>query len=257
MLTLENIFKIYANPDKNQKGYIIEFKDGRKIHLTKRRTIIALLVLIHKGVGSESDLAQGNSTISEIKLLLKGKIPENYIQDAYGDANKPYSELWNEEGFTWIDNLKGKRVGKSQGYQLKVEDHEKFFSTIRKIKKANRKAPPYEEQIKLKESRNGRCNICGTRIVPKKEISINNFSKDRHREVCDHRIPVEKGGESETLDNYQMLCFYCNKSKWQICNICQDAKCHQCALAFPEHSSIVHPTQEDISDRMADRKLFR
>ncbi len=42
-LKLEDIKLIYKSADNNTKGYIIEFNDGKKIHLTKRRTIIALL----------------------------------------------------------------------------------------------------------------------------------------------------------------------------------------------------------------------
>lgn len=255
-LTLKEIKKIYSNPDKVEKGFIIEFNDGKKIYLTKRRTIIALLVLIHKGVGSEADLANRTTIIPLIKRLLNGKIPDNFIQDSYGDANKPFSELWNEEGFTWIDNLKSGKVGKSQSYILKDEDHNKFFGEVRKIKKANRKAPSYSDQQKLKDSRNGRCNICGTIIVPKKDLEVNSFSRDRRREVCEHRVPVEKGGHSTNLTNYQMLCFYCNKSKWQICNICTEDNCDNCALAFPEEHTTIAPTKEDISDRMANREVF-
>lgn len=249
-LLLKNILKIYKNTLTEDKGYYIEFNDGRKIHLVKRRTIIALLILIHKGTGSEIDLANGSTTIPEIKKILGTKISNDLIQDSYGDANKPYSELWNEEGFTWIDNLKSTKVGKSQSYILNKNDHEKFFGTIRKIKKANRKAPSYENQMILKKTQNNRCNLCGTIILSKKFITINTFSKDRVREVCDHRIPVEKGGHSLSLSNYQMLCFYCNKSKWQICDICDETDCIGCALAFPENNKIIKPTAEDISDRM-------
>jgi hypothetical protein len=35
-LSLENISKIYANPDKTESGFFIKFNDERKIHLTKR-----------------------------------------------------------------------------------------------------------------------------------------------------------------------------------------------------------------------------
>jgi hypothetical protein len=111
MLKLTDIKEIYKSKDKEINGYFIEFNDGRKIHITKRRAIIALLVLIKNGEGSESDIAQGNNTINEIREILGEKLPQSYVLDYYGDANKPYSELWNEEGFTFIDNLKGGRIG--------------------------------------------------------------------------------------------------------------------------------------------------
>lgn len=86
-MKIEDIKKVYKSNDEKIRGYFIEFNDGRKIHLTKRRTIIALLILIKYGEGTEADLAKGSSKIPEIKKTLSGKIPDDYIQDFYGDAN--------------------------------------------------------------------------------------------------------------------------------------------------------------------------
>ena len=253
MLKLTDIKEIYKSRDKVISGYFIEFIDGGKIHITKRRTIIALLVLIKNGEGSESDIAQGNTTINEIRLLLGDKLPLGYIQDYYGDANKPYSELWNEEGFTFIDNLKGGRIGSSQKYTLKLEDHIKLFSIS---KKAFRKAPSTQEKNKIRQNQKNKCNFCGSNIVTKDKLHETTYAKDRRREVFDHRIPVEKGGSS-LLENYQGLCFYCNKSKWQICNICTLPNCDiNCALCFPEKSSIISPTNENIENLLAKRADF-
>jgi hypothetical protein len=253
MLKLTDIKEIYQSKDNEINGYFIEFNDGRKIHITKRRTIIALLVLIKNGEGSESDIAQGNSTINEIREILGDKLPPNYVQDYYGDANKPYSELWNEEGFTFIDNLKGGRIGSSQKYTLKEEDHPKLFLIS---KKAFRKAPNAIQKAQIREAQNNKCNFCGSNIVTKEKLLETTYAKDRRREVFDHRIPVEKGGNSE-LENYQGLCFYCNKSKWQICNICTLPDCDiNCALCFPENSKIISPTKENIEDLLAKRSDF-
>ena len=252
MLKIKNIKKIYKNKDE-LKGYYIEFNDGKKIHLTKRRTIISLLVLIENGEGTESDIAQGNSTIEEIRKILGDKIPHHFIQDYYGDANKRYSELWNEEGFTFIDNLKGGRTGLSQKYTLKPSDHPKLFEVV---KKAYRKAPTKEQRIKLEKNQKGKCNFCGSNVMPKSKLKKNTYAKDRRRLVFDHRRPVERGGDS-ILDNFQGLCFYCNKCKWQICNICSITDCDiNCALRNPETSKIISPTKEDISDVLADRGIF-
>ncbi|MCO6492764.1 MAG: hypothetical protein J5I98_30375 [Phaeodactylibacter sp.] len=70
MLEIEDVKKIYKSNDKKIKGYFIEFNDGRKIHLTKRRTIIALLILIKYGEGTEADLAKGSSKIPEISKVI-------------------------------------------------------------------------------------------------------------------------------------------------------------------------------------------
>jgi len=251
MLKLEYIKEIYQSKDA-LGGYYIEFQDGNKIHLTKRRTIIALLVLIKNGEGTETDIAQGNSTISEIKNILGDKIPATLIQDYYGDANKPYSELWNEEGFTFIDNLKGGRAGKSQKYVLKATDHTKLFDVV---KKANRRAPTNNEKEALRNSQDNTCNLCGSKLLSKSQLKNDTYAKDRRREVFDHRRPVERGGDS-SLENYQALCFYCNKCKWQICNICPIPECDEtCVLRNPELSSTITPTGEDISDLLANKSI--
>lgn len=251
MLKLENIKSICKS--KEQKGYFITFNDDQFIHLSKKRTIIALLVLIKNGVGSESDLSKGNTTINEIRAILGDTIEENLIQDFYGDANKPYSELWNEEGFTFIDNLKGGKIGKSQQYVLKKENHHKLLTLSQK---AYRKAPTNTEKEQIRNQQKGRCNFCGSKIRTKDKLLENTYAKDRRREVFDHRIPVEKGGKSE-FGNYQGLCFYCNKSKWQLCNICTIEGCDKkCALCHPEKSKIISPTNENIEDMLLRRDLF-
>ena len=253
MLRIEDISRIYKAGAGDTPGYYIEFIDGRRIHLTKKRTIPSLLVLIKYGQGSEADLAQGSKTLPEIKKILGDKVPEGLIANFYGDANKPYSELWNEEGFSFIDNLKGSRVARSQGYVLKAEDHEKLFNTA---KKANRVAPTKLHQATIVESQNNRCNICGSILMSKDSLQQTTFWKDRRRLVFDHRHPIEKGGPS-SVNNFQALCFACNKAKWQVCNICTFDECNPvCALRNPEKTTIIAPTNEDISDLIADRSLF-
>lgn len=253
MIQIETITKIYKSSD-SLKGYYIEFEDGNKIHITKKRTIIALLILIKYGIGSEADLAQGSLKIPEIKKNLEGRIPEDLIQDYYGDANKPFSELWNEEGFTFIDNLKGGRAGKSQAYTLKVSDHPNLFKVV---KKANRKPPSATQMVSLLKLQKNQCNLCGSKLLTKKELKETTYAKDRRRIVFDHRLPVEKGGDSN-LENYQALCFYCNKCKWQICNICTIPGCDPtCTLRQPEISFIIAPTGEDISDVLKERDRYK
>lgn len=245
MIQIENIVSIKKS--KGEKGYTILFEDGRKILLTKRRTIPSLLILLKYGDGCEADLKKGSERLSEIKQIVQDKIPNDWIQDSYADANKPFSELWNEEGFVWITNTPGDRRLGSQRYVLNTEDHEKFFTVA--IQKANRRSLTSKEKDKIREKQSFCCNICKSRVYPRSKVKKHAFSKDRIREVFDHRIPVEKGGSSE-LENFQALCFYCNKSKWQICTICSSETCEQCVLAYPEQNTVITPTQEDISDRM-------
>lgn len=245
MIKIEDIVEIKKSTQG--RGYDIIFADGRAIWLTKARTIIALLILLKYEESSESDLAKGSLRIPEIKKILEGKYPDGLFQDYYGDANKPYSELWNEEGFVWIKQPSGQRVNRSQSYVLLPEDHEKLFLPIRK---AFRQALSIKTLPSIKQRLPGRCNICGANVVADREINTSAFSRDRLRRRIDHRIPVEKGGNSEDPSNFQILCFYCNKSKWQICNVCEEPQCNLCALAFPERTTKVYPTGENIRDRM-------
>ena len=245
MITIEDIVAIKKSDGKS--GYDIVFRDGRIIWLTKRRTIPALLLLIKYGEGCETDLTAASDRLPAVIGALKGKMPDNIIRSSYGDANKPFSELWNEEGFTFITNDPGdKRLG-SQRYVLDYNLHDLLFS---KVKKAIRRAPTTAMRAAIANLQGPHCNICGSALLPRKNINREMFSKDRMRLVYDHRVPIEKGGSSVAA-NYQALCFYCNKSKWQVCDRCDVDGCDRhCALAFPEVSNVIAPTGENIADRM-------
>lgn len=228
-------------------GYEIVFSDGSVIWITKRRTIPALLILLKYGDGCERDLTAASDRLPEVKRILAGKYPPDVIQDSYGDANKPFSELWNEEGFTWITNRPGDTRFGSKRYILLSEDHERLFGNVRK---ALRRPPNRQTAIALVGAQQGRCNICGAFVKADTQIAAGTFCRDRVRAVYDHRTPVEKGGSSSP-GNYQILCFFCNKSKWQICDVCTFENCDtNCVLAFPERSSVISPTGENIADRM-------
>jgi HNH endonuclease len=245
-LYIKDIISIVKNDSEG--GYDIIFSDARRIHMHKRRTIPALLTLIKHGEGCESDLTNNTTNLKSIKDELSGKIPDNLISDSYSDANKPFSELWNEEGFVFITNPPGeKRLG-SQKYVLAFSDHEKLFTVT---KKARRQQPDQATQKKILQEQKNKCNFCGSTLKKIAQIDHNTFSKDRVKLVWDHRVPVEKGGGSNE-DNYQALCFYCNKCKWQICNICNASseECISCALSNPESISVILPTNENIADRL-------
>jgi hypothetical protein len=245
-MNLSDIVEIKKN--LNGKGYVIIVKDGRSILMHKRRTIPALLTLIRHGEGCENDLTKSTNNLKEIKAELAGKIPVNLIQDSYSDANKPFSELWNEEGFTFIKNPFGEKRQGSQKYVLKSIDHELLFKNQ---KKAGRKLPSKMAMLEILKKQDNKCNLCGSFLKSQKNIEPTVYAKDRVRLVWDHRTPVEKNGDSQQ-ENFQALCFYCNKCKWQICSPCNDApeNCPKCALAKPEATNIIYPTKEDISDRL-------
>ncbi len=241
MLRIEDIV-IIRQAQVYSRGYEIVFPDDRIIWLIKRRTIAGLLLLIKYEVCSEEDLVGANGRLQEIKRILAGKYNPAWIKDRYGDANKPFSELWTEEGFSCIhaEGLQGNRQ-----YVLRKEDHESLF---------NPNAKSIREQISvldkqyILQKQGGRCNLCGSILKETNAIHPHTFAKDRVTMEFDHRIPVDRGGDSE-IDNYQALCHYCNKCKRQMCFVCH-AECNEsCALVTPERSSIVLATGENISDR--------
>ncbi len=214
MLKIEDIVEI-RSAKVYDKGYEIVFPDNRIIWLIKRRTIAGLLLLIKYETCSEEDLVGANNRLQEVKKILAGKYNPSWIKDRYGDANKPFSELWTEEGFSCIhaEGLQGNRQ-----YVLRPEDHESLF---------NPNAKAVREQISsdIKQSvlarQNGRCNFCGSILRESNAISPHTFAKDRVSLEFDHRIPVDRGGAS-TIDNYQALCHYCNKCKRQMCFVCHE-----------------------------------
>lgn len=242
MIRIEDIIVI-RQAQVYDRGYEIVFPHNRIIWLIKRRTIAGLLLLIKYGVCSEEDLVGTNGRLRENKRALEGRYNPAWIKDRYGDANKPFSELWTEEGFSCIhaEGLQGNRQ-----YVLRVEDHESLF---------NPNAKSSREQISLSDKQtvlrrqNGRCNICGSYLMETSDIRPHTFAKDRVSMEFDHRIPVDRGGESR-LENYQALCHYCNKCKRQMCFVCHVQCNERCALVTPEQFSVVLATGEDISDRI-------
>lgn len=242
MLHIEDIVEI-RKAKVFGRGYEIVFPDNRIIWLTKRRTIAGLLLLIKYEVCSEEDLVGANDRLKEIKRILAGKYDPSWIKDRYGDANKPFSELWTEEGFSSIraEGLQGNRQ-----YVLRKEDHETLFNP--NAKSVREQISNSDKQAVLNRQ-HGRCNICGSILKDNSQIRPHTFAKDRVSLEFDHRIPVDRGG-SNVIDNYQALCHYCNKCKRQMCFVCHEECSNACALVSPETSSIVLATGEDVSDRI-------
>ena len=207
----------------------------------------SLLIKYH--ICTEEDLTGTNGRLQEIKRILQGKIPNDLIKDRYGDANKPFSELWTEEHFSFIraEGFKGNRQ-----YVLDIDDHEKLFDTT---SKAQRVSISENEYAIIVDRQNSRCNICGSILKKRNEITNHTFEKDRVVCEIDHRIPIDRNGES-SMDNYQALCHYCNKCKRQICYICSKNCSNECALVNPEHKTVILATGEDIIDRMKKSEMF-
>ncbi|SJZ94474.1 HNH endonuclease [Pilibacter termitis] len=244
MLTIEQIIEIRKSK-LHDRGYEIVFPEDKIIWLTKRRTIAGLLILIKYHTASEADLVGANNRLQTIKKILNGKIDSSWIQDRYGDANKPFSELWTEEGFSVVhaEGLQGNRQ-----YVLDPEDHEKLFNINAK---SSRLQLSVQDKNNILRLQGGKCNFCGSYLFTKNSINKYTFSKDRVTLEFDHRIPIDRGGEN-IFENYQALCHYCNKSKRQMCFVCTETCSDSCALVNPSNSHIVLATGEDISDRLTN-----
>ena len=202
IVSLDEIYSITKS--KDSPGFQIRFKDGKSIHLTKRRTIIALLVLIHKGTGTQADLAQGNTTIPEIRKILGDKLPVDYVSDFYSDANKPFSELWNEEGFSFITNVTLGKVQRSKGYLLNKDDHIHLFSNHHK---ALRKAPSNEQSLELIKKQQSRCNFCGSKLLTHAEIKPNTFARDHVSDLPPITLPPDS--EKSPVKNHLNCLSFC------------------------------------------------
>lgn len=242
MLYLEDIVTI-REAQNHDRGYEIVFSDGRIIWIVKRRAIAGLLLLIRYERCSEEDLVGANGRLCEIKRVLAGKYNPDWIKDRYGDANKPFSELWTEEGFSCVhaEGLQGNRQ-----YVLCKTDHEMLFNPNGK---STRTSISSEDKRIVMQRQNGRCNFCGSILRLSSEIPAHTYAKDRVTLEIDHRIPIDRGG-SNIVDNYQALCHYCNKCKRQMCFVCTAHCGFDCALVSPETSSVISATGENIEDRL-------
>lgn len=242
MIRIEDIIEI-RKAQKYDRGYEIVFPENKIIWLTKRRTIAGLLLLIKYETCSEEDLVGANNRLQDIKKILKGKYKESWIKDRYGDANKPFSELWTEEGFSCIhaEGLQGNRK-----YVLRKKDHDSLFNPNAK---AVREQISASDKLIILNRQKNRCNICGALLKESGAIQLHTFAKDRVSLEYDHRIPVDRGGDS-SIDNFQALCHYCNKCKRQMCFVCHKECSSSCVLVSPENNTVVLATGEDISDRM-------
>jgi len=248
MLSIEEIIEV--RKANGRSGYEIVFPGNRLIWILKRRAIVGLLLLIKYEKCSEADLAGANDRLSTVKKVMDGKIDASWILSRYSDANKPFSELWTEEGFSCVraEGMRGNRQ-----YVLNPADHHRLFQANAK---AIRIALTDEQRNAILCAQEFTCNICGSLLKQRSDISTHTFSKDRVRMEIDHRVPVDRGG-SNSDSNLQALCHYCNKSKRQMCFICLHLQCsEECALVRPESRDYVVATSECIRDRITRRKRY-
>jgi len=175
------------------------------------------------------------------------------MRESHGiDDNKLFGELLDQSGFREFL----KHIGNKDRLKVwKLELEELFNKTI-KIKNEIIWFGIHE-QTNLTTFRDDLitrqgliCNILGIPIYTKKSKKfLDNFRKV----AIDHRRPSFKKGKND-IENLQLLSYYVNERKNQICAKCDFPMCEQCALAFPEKYKIIHPTKEDISELLTWRE---
>ncbi len=165
----------------------------------------------------------------------------------YGiDDNKLFDELRSHSGFASLMEKQSERRENKDVWKL---DLEKLWSVSEGLSNPiwfglNDTTDLQKFKPELTKRDGYRCNISG---IPLLDESKGKFVSNARKPAIDHRRPQNKKGE-DNIENLQFLSEYINLMKMKQCtSCCMDAKCEECALAFPEKTSIIYPTKEDIS----------
>ena len=166
----------------------------------------------------------------------------------YADPNRAYNDLKNDEGYqsflTEARNTKNTMTVKLQVEKLCKHCNPNGEPVYLGVADQRETLAP-EDQKKIVDNFGGLCNITKIKLYDKGEFDHRTFAKSLMVVNYDHRRPKFKGGNN-SLENYQIISEFVNREKNKICKICHDAKCESCALAYPEKTSIIHPTGQNI-----------
>ena len=171
------------------------------------------------------------------------------LDDMFHDPNRALSSLRLEDGFeSFIDT---KSIRNVTHVKLNLD---RLFSTVNKDTDVIRLSPADNrttltkaEQRLIYDKFEGKCNISGVRLLNEDTLTQKHmFLKNYFIATCDHRKPLSKGGSNQE-HNFQLVSRTINQEKNKICNVCTEPVCSICALAHPERSTLIYPTQQDIS----------
>ncbi len=222
-MKLENIKRI----EKIDNRYHIIFNDDNVIVLHNRRTILPLLFLIKYGESSNQDLS--SNRYNEIVKALNNKCDDNILKNDYKDIIKPYSDLINEEGFSFI---KRDKRGKRSYYILSKKDHPLLLS-----KDPNASFNMSKDSFDaLYSSNNGLCYMCDNHI-------------SKNEAFLDYIIPLFRGG-NDNIDNIQILCKTCMDNKKKVCKNCIElCNSNTCPLkVYRPHKLPIHYAASKLKD---------
>jgi hypothetical protein len=174
------------------------------------------------------------------------------MDDKYNDPNKAYSDLKILEGFeVFIEERKGNK--RSIEAKILLDDLWNFFDTrykdgdtILNPLSKDRNTISKEDQDKIYQKFNGKCNLTGYNLY-KEKPRLNLFMKSSLTPSYDHRKPIFQGGP-DTTENLQLISELANREKNKICLQCKNIDCDHCALAHPEEFTIIKANGQDIGE---------
>ena len=180
-------------------------------------------------------------------------IHDKKFKDILDDTNKAMNEFINDEGYKGFvkkiikKNTKGRNV---DHFTIELDKVCKHLDRGGEFKRQKRRQPNSNIRSEILNKTNSCCAITGYKLYSKKQLKIdnNNFLSKMLELVFDHRVPLFKGGSDsvDEINNWQILSTYVNEEKNKICKNCYEDSCENCSLAFPEKSSIIKPTNQNI-----------
>lgn len=182
-------------------------------------------------------------------------VHDEKITKLYKDSNKAINEFIIQEGFQDFVLKEKKNASNDEKVDYFKLDLNKICSHLDRKGEFGKKVrkQPNNKIVKELIKRSGSCcAITGYKLLKAgklKEEKISFLSKMLEL-VFDHRVPIFKGGSDDNtkIDNWQILSWYANNEKNKVCKNCYEKNCDNCALAYPEKSNIIKPTEQSLKD---------
>ncbi len=180
-------------------------------------------------------------------------IHDKKFKDILDDTNKAMNEFINDEGYKDFVTKISKKNTKGRNIDYFTIELDKVCKHIDRggvFERQKRRQPNKKVIFEILKKTNSCCAITGYKLYSKQQLKKdkNNFLSKMLELVFDHKIPLFKGGSDsiDEIDNWQILSTYVNEEKNKICKNCYEDSCENCCLAYPEKSSIIKPTNQNI-----------
>ena len=172
----------------------------------------------------------------------------------YDDPNKAVNEFMNDKGF--ISFVQQKKISSKNGlvdsYKLDFKKLTQFLDSGGVIHEIFRRQPSKKVKDILSKETGNICQITGFKLLAKTRLkeSSSDFLIKLTSINYDHKVPLFKGGDDspDSPKNWMTISEYANREKNKICKTCDYANCNECALAFPENTSTIKPSGQNLKD---------